>query len=80
MHTSHIDPVRGDTGVLPVALWFARVGIDVELGEVAAGDVDPETVSRFEEIGGGEHPDRDGIDDIRSHHDLAIPSITVAHP
>jgi hypothetical protein len=48
MQTSHMDPVRGDTGVLPVALWFSRVGIDVELGEVAAGDVDPEPVPRFE--------------------------------
>ena len=30
--------------------WFAGVGVDVEAGEVAAGDVDADAVAGFEDV------------------------------
>jgi len=45
--------VSGGFGLGVAAHWFAGVGVDVETGEVAAGDVDADSVAGFEEVAGG---------------------------
>ena len=45
-----VDGVAGGLGVSVTAHRFAGVGVDVEAGEVAAGDVDADAVSSFEEV------------------------------
>ena len=47
---------------------FTGVGVDVEAGEVAAGDVDSDTVAGFEEVACGCEGDRDWVDLARGHH------------
>ena len=42
--------VLGGFCVGVAAHWFAGVGVDVEAGEVAAGDVDADAVSGFEDV------------------------------
>ena len=45
-----VDGVLGGFCVGVAAHWFAGVGVDVEAGEVAAGDVDADAVSGFEDV------------------------------
>ena len=47
-----VDGVLGGAGVGMAAHRFAGIRVDVEAWEVAAGDVDADAVSGFEEIAG----------------------------
>ena len=63
-----MDSVVGDLSMGMAANWFAGVGVDVEAGEVAAGDVDSNAVTGFEEVAGRCQFDGDWVNLARRHH------------
>ena len=61
-----------------IELPAARVEIAIEPREVAAGDLQPQAVTRQELICGGLHVHAEFVDPSLSHQDLSIETLTVA--
>src|SRR5439155_20916150 len=74
------DAVAGDARLLPRAFRLARIGVDVEMREIAARYVEPQAVPTPEQIGDREQLDGDRIDLARYHRRRPLPAVTIAHP
>src|SRR3990172_10529097 len=75
--------VEGVVRVLHSSVHTQRlsgVGVDVEAGEVAAGDVDADAVALLEDVGRGEGLDGEPVDLARGHELLALGAVAVASP
>src|SRR5215211_3473801 len=59
------------------ALCFAALGIDVELREVRAGDVEADAMALPEKVRGGERLDRDRVDLPRLHRRRPLPGVAI---
>ena len=66
------NAIARDAGPPPGSFGLSRIGIDVKMRKIAAGDVEPQAVAATEQIGDGEQPDRDFVD-LTGHH-LQIPT------
>ena len=73
-----VDGVRRGLLAAVVVERFARVGVDVEAGEVAAGDVHTNAMPFFEDVRCGIGFDGDGIDFARLHQLFCFDGIAEA--
>jgi hypothetical protein len=56
------------------------IGINIQAGEVAAGNIKPEAVTGLEAIAGGRDSDLNGVDLPRFHECLPFPTVAITHP
>jgi hypothetical protein len=56
---------------------FARVRVHIKSRKIAAGDVDPDAVALFEDVGRWVQSDREGIDRAWRHQLLFLERVTI---
>src|SRR3990172_991159 len=57
---------------------LAGIGVDVEAGKVAAGDVDADAVALLEDVGRGKGLDLEAVNLTRGHQLLALGTVAIA--
>src|SRR6266851_7384529 len=74
----HVHPVTCNSAGKCSPFGFARIGIDVEMREVAARDVDSNAMPALEQIARRKCLDTDCVDFSRNHRRRLLPRIPIA--
>ena len=74
-----VHSVSRDSAGKRAPFGFGRIGIDVEMREVAARDVDSNAMPALEQVARRKCLDADSVDFARNHRRRLLPRVSIAH-